>query len=131
MKLRGEFITILHEETALMEIVKLIGSDVLPDEQKLIIEIARVIRVGFLQQNAYHSDDTYVPLLKQYKMMEVILRLYNKGKMMISKGAPISKLIDTGLFESLVKIKYDVPNNKLEMLDEYLTRIDEAVETLI
>ena len=48
-----------------MEIVKLIGSDVLPDDQKLVIETARVIRVGFLQQNAFHADDTYVPLEKQ------------------------------------------------------------------
>lgn len=56
-----------------MEIVKLIGADVLPDDQKLVIETARVIRVGFLQQNAYHQDDTYVPMEKQLKMMRVIL----------------------------------------------------------
>ena len=61
-----------------MEIVKLIGSDVLPDDQKLTIEIARVIRVGFLQQNAFHAVDTYVPLEKQLKMMETILYLYDK-----------------------------------------------------
>ena len=48
-----------------MEIVKLIGSDVLPDDQKLVIETARVIRVGFLQQNAFHQDDTFVPMEKQ------------------------------------------------------------------
>ena len=54
-----------------MEIVKLIGSDVLPDDQKLTLEIARVIRLGFLQQNAFHPDDTCVSLEKQYKMMEV------------------------------------------------------------
>jgi V/A-type H+-transporting ATPase subunit A len=51
---------------------------VLPDDQKLVIEIARVIRVGFLQQNAYHANDTYVPLSKQLKMMEIILHLYHK-----------------------------------------------------
>ena len=61
-----------------MEIVKLIGSDVLPDDQKLVLEIARVIRLGFLQQNAFHKDDTCVPLKKQFKMMEIILYLYEK-----------------------------------------------------
>ena len=67
-----------------MEIVKLIGSDVLPDDQKLVLEIARVIRLGFLQQNAFHKDDTCVPLKKQFKMMEIILYLYEKCRALIS-----------------------------------------------
>lgn len=62
---------ILNQESSLMEIVKLIGGDVLPDDQKLILEIARVIRLGFLQQNAFHKDDTCVSLEKQFKMMDV------------------------------------------------------------
>ena len=71
---------ILNQESSLMEIVKLIGSDVLPDDQKLTLEIARVIRLGFLQQNAFHKDDTCVPLSKQFQMMETILYLYKKGQ---------------------------------------------------
>lgn len=74
---RQEISTLLVEENNLMEIVKLIGADVLPDDQKLIIEIARVIRVGFLQQNAFHKDDTFVPLEKQKLMMKAILLLYH------------------------------------------------------
>ncbi len=70
--------SLLAKKTKLMEIVKLIGSDVLPDDQKLVIEICKVIRVGYLQQNAFHKDDTYVPLPKQLKMMEVILYLYDR-----------------------------------------------------
>ena len=68
MKKRQELSGILQEESKLMEIVKLIGSDVLPDDQKLTIEAARLVRVGFLQQNAFHADDTYVPLEKQLGM---------------------------------------------------------------
>ena len=64
---RQRIASLLQEENELMEIVKLIGSDVLPDDQKLVIETAKVIRVGFLQQNAYHAEDTYVPLEKQLK----------------------------------------------------------------
>ena len=78
--LRNQIMALLNTESSLMEIVKLIGSDVLPDDQKLILEIARVIRLGFLQQNAFHADDTCVPLEKQYKMMEIILYLYKKAK---------------------------------------------------
>ena len=76
--MRNQLMGILNSESSLMEIVKLIGSDVLPDDQKLTLEIARVIRLGFLQQNAFHPDDTCVSLEKQYKMMEVILYLYKK-----------------------------------------------------
>ena len=61
---RNQLMAILNQESSLMEIVKLIGSDVLPDDQKLTLEIARVIRLGFLQQNAFHKDDTCVPIRK-------------------------------------------------------------------
>ena len=130
MKARGQLITILREENKLMEIVKLIGADVLPDDQKLTIEIARVIRVGFLQQNAYHKDDTYVPLLKQYKMMDVILYLYDKGRELVSNGVSITKLIENGLFDSLVKMKYEVENDHLEKFDQYKENIDKAIHEI-
>ena len=80
LRSRQEIMSLLAEEAKLMEIVKLIGSDVLPEDQKLVIEICKVIRVGYLQQNAFHKDDTYVPLQKQLKMMDVILYLYKKCK---------------------------------------------------
>ena len=68
-----------------MEIVKLIGADVLPDDQKLVLEIAKLIRIGFLQQNAFHKDDTYVPLEKQFRMMKVILYLYDQAMTLVRK----------------------------------------------
>ena len=114
-----------------MEIVKLIGSDVLPDDQKLVIETARVIRVGFLQQNAFHAEDTYVPLEKQKQMMKVILHLHEKAKDVVARGIPISKIIELGLFDKLTKMKYDIPNSRLEMFDEYNAEIDEKLGTLL
>ena len=128
---RQRIATLLHEENDLMEIVKLIGSDVLPDDQKLVIETAKVIRVGFLQQNAYHAEDTYVPLEKQLGMMKVILYLYDQCAAMIKKGHAISAILETGIFGEVVKIKYDVPNSKLEMLDDYYTKIDRALAAVI
>ena len=95
-----------------MEIVKLIGADVLPDDQKLVIEIARVIRVGFLQQNAFHADDTFVPLEKQFKMMHVILHLYHRAKEVVARQIPLSKITATGLFDKFTKMKYDVPEQQ-------------------
>ena len=121
---RQRLVSLLHEEEKLMEIVKLIGSDVLPDDQKLVIETCRVIRVGLLQQNAYHKDDTYVPMEKQLRMMDVTLYLYDKAKELVSRGAPISSILETGLFDLLIKMKYDIPNDKLEMFDEYRREIE-------
>ena len=83
---RNQILSILTSENKLNEIVKLIGSDVLPDDQKLVLEIARVIRLGFLQQNAFHKDDTFVPMEKQLKMMETILYLYEKCKPWRKRG---------------------------------------------
>ena len=131
VKYRKKISAILHEENQLMEIVKLIGSDVLPDDQKLIIEIAKVIRVGFLQQNAFHADDTFVPLKKQMLMMKVILHLYNKSKQLISAAIPISRIIELGLFEKLIKIKYSIPIDKPEMFKEYIADIDDAFASLL
>lgn len=121
---RGRFIQLLQEESDLMEIVKLIGSDVLPDSQRLTLEIARVIRVGYLQQNAFHKEDTFVPLEKQYQMMQVILHLYDEAKKLVELSMPLSALRDTGIFEKVIAIKYDVTNDHLEQLQEYYKEID-------
>ena len=131
MKYREEISAILVEENSLMEIVKLIGSDVLPDDQKLIIEIARVIRVGFLQQNAFHQEDTFVPMAKQMRMMEVILHLYHKCQEVVALQVPISKIVSLGLFDKLVKMKYDIPNDKPELFDDYLREIDEKLAAFL
>ncbi|MCI8361108.1 MAG: V-type ATP synthase subunit A, partial [Clostridiales bacterium] len=131
MKYRARFMAILREESALMEIVKLIGADVLPDDQKLTIDLARVIRVGFLQQNAYHADDTYVPLRKQFLMMRVVLHLYDKGRQLIAAGLPAARISESGLYEKLIKIKYDVPNDKPELFDDYLADIDRVMDGLL
>ena len=127
---RNSISALLQEESSLMEIVKLIGSDVLPDDQKLVIETSRTIRVGFLQQNAFHAEDTYVPLEKQKLMMKVILHLHEKAKEVVSMGIPISKIIELGLFDKLTKMKYDIPNSRLDMFDDYLKEIDEKTNSL-
>ena len=127
---RNQLAQILQEESKLMEIVKLIGADVLPDDQKLVIEAARVIRVGFLQQNAYHKDDTYVPLDKQLKMMRVILYLYKRAQALVAASVPLSRILSLQLFDKVSRIKYDVPNDHPEQFDAYYREIDEGLRTL-
>ncbi len=128
--LRAEMMSILHEETQLMEIVKLIGSDVLPDDQKLTLEIARVIRVGFLQQNAFHPEDTYVPFEKQFKMLQLISYLNQECVKIIATKRTINAVLHTGIFDELIKIKYDVANDELDKLETYFGKIDLALASV-
>ena len=130
LDLRAEMQEILHEESNLMEVVKLIGSDVLPDDQKLTLEIARVIRVGFLQQNAFHKDDTSVSMEKQYKMLKTIDYLRRACSQLVEKHIPVSLMTQTGIFEKVISIKYDVPNDNVALLDTYPDKIDAALATV-
>ena len=131
MQLRNEMMEILHEEDSLLEVVKLIGSDALPEDQKLTLEIARVVRVGFLQQNAFHPDDMSVPLEKQFKMMTVISYLNRACRMKVEKKIPVSLISATGIFDTVVKMKFDVPNNNLSLLDSYPEKIDKALDSIL
>lgn len=128
---RNRMMAILNQENSLMEIVKLIGGDVLPDDQKLTLEIAKVIRLGFLQQNAFHKDDTCVSLEKQFKMMEIVLYLYKKCRELVARGMPMSVLKAEHIFERIISIKYDVPNDNLQMLDFYHQEIDDFYQAVL
>lgn len=128
--LRNKMMRLLSEESKLQEIVKLVGEDVLPDDQRLILETAKLIKVGFLQQNAYHAEDTYVPPIKQYKMLKVIEKFYDLAYRNVKKGAPISKVKDKDIFEEISKMKYNVPNNDLSKLDDLEEKIQSYYEQL-
>jgi len=111
LTLRRQALALLQEEASLLEIVKLIGSDMLPEEQKLILETARTLRVGFLQQNAFHKIDTFVPLVKQRDMLAAILHLHERVKLRLTEGIPLQSLVATGIFEVLTRMKYDIGND--------------------
>ena len=128
---RNQLMAILNQESNLMEIVKLIGSDVLPDDQKLTLEIARVIRLGFLQQNAFHKDDTCVPLRKQFLMMDLILYLNTKAKALVTMGMPMSILKESNIFDRIISVKYDVPNDRLDMFDDYRKEVDRFYDEVL
>lgn len=128
---RNRLMALLNQESSLLEIVKLIGSDVLPDDQKLILEIARVIRLGFLQQNSFHKDDTCVSMEKQFLMMETILYLYKQARALVTMGHPMSVLKSENIFERIIAIKFDVPNDRLEMFAQYKRDIDEFYQRVL
>lgn len=131
IKYRSKMAEILHEESDLLEIVKLIGGDVLPDSQKLVLEIAKIIRTGFLQQNAYHPSDTYVPVKKQFLMMETILHLEECCKKVIKKNIPMSSITKTGIIDKIVNIKYNIGNDELEKFDAINSEVDETCTKIL
>lgn len=131
MKKRAEIMSILGEEANLMEIVKLIGSDVLPDSQKITLEVAKVIRQGFLQQNAFHSEDTYVPLEKQEKMMDIIIYLNKKLGELSVRSIPLSKFSATGITDMIIRMKYTVKNDDMTPFAEMKEKINSAIANIV
>lgn len=129
--LRTKFLDLLHKEAKLNEIVMLVGADVLPDEERLILEICRVIKVGFLQQNAFNDTDTYVPLVKQFEMLKTIDLLYEEGKKVIDKKIPISKVKNDALYEKVIAIKYNIDNEHLEKFTSLNNEIREFYKDLL
>ena len=131
MEKRNKLMSILQEESSLMEIVKLIGADVLPEGQKATLEVARVIRLGFLQQNAYHKDDTYVPPEKQDKMMDTIIHLSDRLTDYISRGFVLSEITATGICDEIIRIKYTVGNENLLPIKVLNNKIDDVFDKII
>lgn len=130
MELRGAMLSLLQEERKLLEIVKLVGEDILPDDQRLILEIARVLKIGYLQQNAYHKDDANVSINKQYKMLKVIDHLYQRAYTCVKQGVPISKIKNDELFYSVITMKYKVSEENLEKLEDITKEIDDYYGSL-
>jgi len=130
-KLRGEMLKVLQEENKLLEIVKLVGEDVLPDDQRLILEVARLIKIGFLQQNAYHPEDTYVPLHKQYNMLKMIKLFYDKALFAIKKGVPIGRIRQMKGYSEILKMKYSIPNEYKDEFDNLQRDIEEEFSQIL
>lgn len=131
LKTRKKISAILAKEAELLEIVKLIGMDVLPDEEKLIIEIAKIVRVFFLQQNAFLKNDSYVTLKKQKLMLEVILNLYEKFKQMLKEEVSFTTLKNSEVLTNIHKLKYETTNEDLSMFLEYNKQIDDFFQNSI
>jgi V/A-type H+-transporting ATPase subunit A len=130
MTLRSKMMRILQEENKLMDIVKLVGEDVLPDDQRIILEIARIIKTGYLQQNAYHPQDFYVALSRQYSMLKVIDQLYDRAYSCVKKGIPLSKVKDEKLFSDIIMMKYNATDAKSRLFQELTDRINRYYDSI-
>jgi V/A-type H+-transporting ATPase subunit A len=130
MTLRSKMMRILQEENKLMDIVKLVGEDVLPDDQRIILEIARIIKTGYLQQDAYHPQDFYAALSRQYSMLKVIDQLYDRAYSCVKKGIPLSKVKDEKLFSDIIMMKYNATDAKSRLFQELTDRINRYYDSI-
>lgn len=129
--LRNQVLKLLQEESKLLDIVQLVGEDVLPDSQRLILEVSRIVKTGILQQNAFHKQDSFVPIVKQYKMLNTVWHLYRRAVTCAEKGIPMSQIKDEMLFEKITKMKYNIPNDDLSGIDVINSEIDTYYDALL
>jgi V/A-type H+-transporting ATPase subunit A len=128
--LRTQAMEILSEESRLEQIVKLVGSDTLPDEQRLVLETARLLREGFLQQNSFDAVDSYSPVEKQIRMLGLILHFHQRAGRIIKMGALISSIHELPIVDTLIRMKTLVDNEDLSKLDDIHKEIDEQMQKL-
>ena len=128
--MRAQAMSILTEESRLERIVKLVGPDALPDEQRLTLETARLLREGFLQQSALDEVDTYSPVQKQIRMLDLILHFHQRAQRIIKRGALIVMIHDLPVVNKLMRMKTLVANDQLEKLDDIRKELDEQMDRL-
>lgn len=128
--MRNRAMEILSEEDRLSQIVKLVGPDALPDEQRLILETARLLREGFLQQNALDAVDAFSTVQKQVRMLDLILHFHERALMIVKHGAPISVIHGLPAVDTLIRMKTLVPNDELAKMDDIRSAIDDQMGQL-
>ncbi len=126
-ELRAQAMYLLQKEVELQEIVQLVGPDALPESEKAILEVTRMIREDFLQQSAYHDVDSYCPLEKQYWMLFVILAFFDRVNQSMSKGVPLTKILKLPVKAEIGRMK---ELTGVEQIKDLVTRIDSGLSAL-
>ncbi|HEY9385961.1 MAG TPA: V-type ATP synthase subunit A [Nitrososphaeraceae archaeon] len=122
--LRSESYNILQREDTLKEIVRLLGPEALPDEEKLVLEMARMIKIGILQQNSFDKVDTYCGPEKQLKLVQLMVKFYNESLKSLKEGIPLSDIRSLPIIPSLLKAKFEIPDEQVSKLNELESKMD-------
>jgi V/A-type H+-transporting ATPase subunit A len=128
--LREEALALLQREDELQQIVKLVGPDALPDDQRLILETARLLREGFLQQNALSDVDSFSVIEKQIRMLHLIMNFHARAGRIIAKGCPIVIIHDLPIVNSLIRMKSQIANEQLDQFDKLAQALDKQMVEL-
>jgi len=128
--IRNEAYGILQREDTLKEIVKLLGPDALPDEEKLILEIARMVKIGLLQQNSFDDVDTYCSPEKQFKLLKLVVDFYKLGQQSLKEGTPLASIRELPVVTSLLKARMDIKDDEMPKLDQLETDMKEQFKNI-
>ena len=128
--LRSESYNILQREDTLKEIVRLLGPEALPDEEKLVLEMARMIKIGILQQNSFDKVDTYCGPEKQLKLVQLMVKFYNESLKSLKEGISLSDIRSLPIIPSLLKAKFEIPDEQVSKLNELESKMDTQFKEL-
>jgi len=126
---RQRAMSILQREAELEELVRLVGMDALPTEDRLLMQAAKMIREDFLHQNAFDERDTYTSLPKQFRLLSVILHYYDQAKPALAAGAPLNKLLALEVLDDVSKAKL-IAEDQLDAFDELKNKITQAIDAV-
>lgn len=130
LNLRNEAYEVLQREDTLKEIVRLLGPEALPDDEKLILEVARMIKIGFLQQNSFDKVDTYCSPEKQFKLLKLLVEFYKSGQRALKENASLADIRALPIISSLLKARMDIPDDQLEQLDQLSHNMNEQFKNI-
>jgi V/A-type H+-transporting ATPase subunit A len=129
--LRARAMALLQKESELQEIVQLVGPDALPEKERVVLEGARVIREDFLQQNAYHEVDTYCSAKKQFMMLQLVLKFYDKALHAVNQGVPAREIAEIMVKDDIARLKYVEEKDVDKAIKEIEIKMEEQINALI
>jgi V/A-type H+-transporting ATPase subunit A len=130
LSLRSEAYGVLQREDTLKEIVRLLGPEALPDEEKLILEVARMVKIGLLQQNSFDEVDTYCSPEKQYKLLKLLVDFYRRGQQALKEGASLADIRAMSVVGSMLKARMDIKDDEVAKLDQLDVDMQEQFKSI-
>ncbi|HXV38818.1 MAG TPA: V-type ATP synthase subunit A [Nitrosopumilaceae archaeon] len=131
LHLRNEAYSVLQREDTLKEIVRLLGPEALPDEEKLILEVARMIKIGILQQNSFDNVDTYCSPKKQLKLLKLMVNFYKGGQRALKEGATLPDIRAMSVISNILKARMEVPDDQIAKLDQLDSLMNEQFKNIM
>jgi len=125
-ELRYQAYRLLQREADLLEIVRLLGPEAIPDEEKLVLDVARMIREGFLQQSAYDEVDAYCPPKKQVMLLNLFVKFHRLAEEALRRGVALKEIRSIAIIPRLIRAKYEIPNDRLELIEQLERSMEEA-----
>ncbi|NPV53834.1 MAG: V-type ATP synthase subunit A [Firmicutes bacterium] len=130
-KRRDQAMRLLQDEDRLQQIARLVGPDALPDDQRLVLRVALMLKEGFLQQNALDDVDSFCSRERQARMLDIILHFYERARELLGDGIPLIKITEFRTIPRIMRMKSEIGNDQLEKIDELQKEMDGEFDNLL